>query len=131
MINKKSQSAIEFLFLIGIILFFFTVFFLIIQKNMSDRIRERKTVVVRETALDVQNEISLAHKSIDGYSRTFKVPEKLNGMEYEINITENMVYVRIKDTREAIALPVFNTTGNLVKGNNEIKKENGKILLNQ
>jgi len=130
MIYKNSQSAIEFLFLIGFVMFFFTVFFLIIQKDNADKIRERKEIAVREMALDVQNEINLAHQSLDGYSRNFNIPEKLNSLEYEINITEDMVYVRITDTREAIALPVLNVTGDLVKGTNKIKKENGEVFLN-
>ena len=40
--NEKSQSAIEFIILVGFILFAFTVFFLLIQENMSDKIKERK-----------------------------------------------------------------------------------------
>ena len=126
---KKSQTAIEFVILISFILFFFTVFFLAIQGNMSDKIREKQNLMVKDIALAVQDEINLALQSSDGYRREFKIPEKIGNQDYEINITEEMVYVRIDD-EYAMALPVTNITGDVRKGDNTIKKENGEIKLN-
>jgi len=129
--SKRSQSAIEFLILTGFLLFSFTILFVAIQGNMSDKLKERQELAVKSVAIAVQDEINLASQSMDGYSRQFKIPEEINGREYEINITEGMVYLRTVDGRYALALPVQNVTGNLVKETpNTITKEEGVVHLN-
>lgn len=128
--NKKSQSAIEFLILVGFVLFFFTVFFLTIQENMSDKIKQRTNLAMKDIALAVQNEITLASKASEGYSREFKIPEKINSRDYKINITENLVSIKTLDNKYAMALPVATATGQITKGINIIKKENGEIKIN-
>ena len=131
-LSKCSQSAIEFLIITGFLLFSFTVFFVAVQGNMSDKVRERQELAVKNVALTVQDEINLASQSMDGYSRNFKVPEKINGKDYEINATEGIVYLRTVDGKYAIALPVKNVTGELKKEPdiNTIRKENGIVYLN-
>jgi hypothetical protein len=127
---KRSQSAIEFLMLIGFLLFSFTIFFLVIQGNMSDKLRKRQDIAVKNIVLIVQDEINLAFQSSDGYFREFKIPENINGDKYEINITDGMVYLRTYDGKYALALSVKNVTGDIQKDTNIIKKENGEIKLN-
>lgn len=127
---KKSQTAIEFVVLVALALFFFTGFFLAIQANMSEKIRQRQDLVIKDIAIAVQDEINLASQSIDGYSRKFEIPEKAGTRDYEINITEGLVYIRTTDGRNAMALPVTDVTGDVKKGTNVIKKENGEIKLN-
>lgn len=129
---SKSQTAIEFVILIAFVLFFFVTFSLVIQGNMSDKLREKKNLAIKEIALTVQDEINLALESTDGYSRQFKIPENLNGQEYEISINEGMVYIITVDKKYAMALPVGNVivVNPIQKGLNTIKKENGKVYLN-
>lgn len=130
--SKRSQSAIEFMILTGFLLFSFTIFFIAIQGNMSDELKERQALAVKNVAITVQDEINLAFQSSDGYYRKFKIPENINGEGYEINITEGLVYLRTDDGKYAIALPVKNVTGDVKKqpNINVIKKENGEIKLN-
>jgi len=129
--SNLAQSAIEFLILTGFLLFSFTILFVAIQGNMSDKIRERQELAVKSVAIAVQDEINLASQSMDGYYRQFKIPKEINGREYEINITDGVVYLRTIDGKYAIALPVQNVTGYLEKENpNIIRKENGIVYLN-
>jgi len=128
---KKAQSAIELVVLIGFVLFFFTSFIIAIQTNMSDKLSRQDNLAIKEVALTVQDEINLALESSSGYYRTFKLPQKVGSRNYEINIVEEMVYARTTDGKYAIALPVANVTGDVQIGENIIKKENGKIKLNQ
>lgn len=128
--DKKSQSATEFLILTGVIIFFFTVFFVAVEESMSDKIKEEQTDAVKEIALTVQNEINLALKSSEGYYREFKVPMEVSGKDYDVTIVEEMVYVKTTDNKHAIALPVTNTTGQITKGANIIKKQGGIIYIN-
>ena len=128
--EKEAQSAIEFVILIGFILLFFTMFFLAIQENMSDKIREKQNLALKEVVLTVQDEINLAFKSSDGYSRKFKLPEKIGNQDYDINIIEGMVYVRTKNEKYAMALPIVTVEGEINKGSNDILKEKGMVYLN-
>lgn len=129
--SNKAQSSAELVILMGAVMFFFSIFFLIIQENISDKIREKNNLAVKEIASIVQDEIALASESTDGYSRQFKLPEKVENQDYEINITEGMVYVKTQNDKYATSLPVLAITGAIVKGENEIKKENGEVKLNE
>jgi len=130
--SKLSQSAIEFMILVGFLLFSFTVFFIAIQGNMNDKLKERQALAVKNVAIIVQDEINLAFQSSEGYYREFNIPENINGKGYEINITGGLVYLVTDDKKYAIALPVKNVTGDVKKhpNINFIKKESGEIKLN-
>ncbi len=127
---KRSQTAIEFIMLTGVIIFFFTIFFISINENMGDKIRERRNLEIEKIATSVQDEINLASKSSKGYSRQFKVPYDINGEEYDINITGGMVYVRTLNNKQTIAISIPNITGQIKKGDNLIKNEADKVYLN-
>lgn len=128
--GKKAQTAIEFILQVIVVLFLFTVFFVAIHGNMADEIRERKNLVVKEIASIIQDEINLASQSSDGYYREFEIPLDITGEDYDVEIVENMAYVKTQDNKYAVALPVLTITGSIVKGQNTIKKENGEIKLN-
>ena len=130
--NKTGQSAIEFFILIGVVLFFFVIFLFAIESQGADKARERLNLAGKEIALSVQDEIIFASESSDGYIREFDIPDKMDGGEdYNINLTEGFVYLKSTDGKYALALPVLNVTGNVNKGKNTIKKDNGIVYLNQ
>ena len=129
--NKKAQTAIEFIMLVGFVFFAFTVFILAVQTSTSDKIKEEQTLRVKEVVIDVQDEINLAYQSSNGYYREFSIPEKINGISYEINIIEGLVYLKTDNGKNAIALSVQNVTGDLVKGINNITKQGGVVELNK
>ena len=41
-----------------------------------------------------------------------------------------MVYLKTKDEKLAMSLPIAKVTGQIVKGQNTIKKENGEVKIN-
>lgn len=128
--KKKSQSSIEFITLVVFILFFFTIFFIAIQSNISSTSKSREGIIVKEIALTVQDEINLAYESSNGYFRKFTLPEKISNQDYTLMIVEESVYVKTSDNKNAIALPVISVVGNISKGENYIRKENGTVYLN-
>ncbi len=131
--SKRSQSAMEFVILVGFVLFFFAAFYLAIQGNISDRTREKTNLAVKEIALTVQDEFNLASESTDGYFREFKLPVTANGKEYNIQINEDIVFVVTQDGKNSISLPVAKVTiaNQIQRGANTLKKENGEVILNQ
>jgi len=127
---KKGQSSIEFLILVGALLFIFILFLGLFQQNISQKTIEQRNQEITELALTVKNEISLATEASDGYQRQFEIPKTLLGKDYDINVTQGSVYIRTKDGRNALALPVYNVTGEINKTTNNIRKVNGSIYLN-
>jgi hypothetical protein len=128
--RKEGQSAIEFVIIVGALLFFLASFLIGIQYNISDRVKQQRTVVLQDVAFQVQDELNLASKATDGYSRIFRLPTSIAGADYEINVIDNVVFVRTLDGNDAIALPTINVTGEILIGDNIIRKVDGEILLN-
>jgi hypothetical protein len=128
--SKRSQGALEFLGITVAVIFLFTLLFVAINENLGDKIKEKNNIEIKEIAYTVQDEINLATESSNGYIRNFKVPDDINGKNYSINITADMVYVKSINENNAIALPIPIISGNIVKGENTIKKQNGIVYLN-
>jgi hypothetical protein len=124
---KKAQSAIEFIALIGFVLFFFVAFFSVIQYNQTEKYKEKEKLVVQSIGLDIQQEIDLAAQSSDGYSRTFDVPSNVFGNDYQINITGSLLYLSSENAWVSFYIP--NVTGIVKKGYNLIKKQNGFVFI--
>lgn len=129
--SKKAQVGIEFIIIIGALLFFISLFLLVIQENMKDKIYQRENTIVKEIALTVQNEINLALQSGDGYFREFTLPQKAGNLDYEINIDSGIVYIKTTNNRHALTIPIANVIGNINVTNNIIEKINGIIYLNK
>ena len=124
----KSQSAMEFLILTGILLFAFLVFYLIIFERVEMLNNRRAIILGEDVATKVQKEIILATKVSDGYQRRFSLPETLNGMDYNISISGKELTVKIPKTEIVKNIP--NVIGNISNGSNIIQKKNGFIYLN-
>jgi len=105
--SNRSQSSVEFIIIAGALLFFFVIFFYLIQQDIGKRTSEKRNLEVKEIAISVQDEIYLASSSSNGYNREFKIPEKISGDDYFINITENTVFIKTLDNKSAIAIPIY------------------------
>ena len=127
-VGIRAQAAVEFLIIMGIALFFFTTFFLVIQKNTEEKNLEKEIILVEDLALKVQGEINLASKASDGYSREFKIENTILGKEYNISIADRRIYV--KTDKAATSYKISDVKGNIQKGVNVIRKNNGTIYLN-
>ncbi len=123
--NNKSQSAAEFLILIGAVLLFFTLFLIVIYNKTYETSQEKETIIIKDIALDVQDEINLASKASNGYYREFTLREDL---DYSITLAGNSVY--IKTEKNAVSYPIIEVQGSVKRGKNIIKKENDKVYLN-
>ncbi len=128
---RRGQSAVEFMALVAAASLLLIGFLVILQEQIGEKKFEATGLAVKEVAVSVQDEINLASEAREGYQREFSIPNTINGFEYEINITEEQVYIRTVDGNHALAFPVGAVTGDVVKGENSIRKVNGEILLNQ
>lgn len=129
--KRRAQVAIEFLIIVSALVFFVSILLLTIQNKQENESYNRQNIQLKEIALTIQNEINLALKSSDGYSRNFEIPPTSGNQEYEVTILPGIVYINTTDTRHALSLPVPAVIGNINKTKNKIEKINGKIYLNQ
>jgi len=126
--KRKGQGALEFLIVIGAAVFLFAILMIIVYNNVSEVNREKERRIIENIALSVQDEISLAVKSTDGYYREFSIPEKIGSQDYSINITGSRIYIETE--KNAVSYLVKEAEGSIKKGLNLIKKENGRVYLN-
>ena len=129
--KSKGQVGMEFLIILGGVVFFVSILLLAIQNNQEEKSKEKQMIQLKEIALTVQNEISLASSSSDGYERIFELPERSGGEEYDIILEKGAVYIKTTDGRFALALPVPEVTGQINKTYNKIEKISGEVRLNQ
>ncbi len=125
---EKSQSAVEFVIIFGAIMFFFVLFMSAIQNNVNQKNVEKINILAEHIALSVQNEIALATGASNGYYREFEVPNNILGKQYEIQLVGKSVFISGDDL--GISYSVFDVTGDVQKGLNVIRKENGVVYLN-
>lgn len=129
--SKKAQIGIEFIIIMSGVMLFMSIFFIIVQNNTQERTYQKENTMIKEIAITVQNEINLAASSIDGYSRDFKIPYKAGNLDYEVNVSDGIVFIKSINDRHSMALPVPDIVGQINITQNTIKKTNGVIYLNQ
>jgi hypothetical protein len=133
MLKEKSQTAIEFMIIVGFVLGMFTVLFLSIQSSTGGKVVEQNTKAVQEVAYTIQDEINLAASSTDGYKRTFILPPRINGMDYDITLVNTHDYVQINTTNGRYSMGVsinkIEPISTIEKGNNTVLKQNGNITV--
>lgn len=125
----KGQSAIEFMALAAVVLFIFIVMLSVISTDLSYINKKKEIIIGEDIVTKVQREVNLAARVVDGYSREFKLPEKLDHKDYNIFIVGNEVILRTEKQDFWRVIPPV--TGNITNGKNTINKTNGIIYLNQ
>jgi hypothetical protein len=129
--QKKSQSAVEFIIIVGFIMFFFGVFLLLLSQQFGEKSKEDDNQDLTFAINNVQDEIMLAAKSSEGYSRNFVIPDNINGKDCNLTLSDGMIYGYIINGKSSMAIPTINVTGNIRVGNNIIEKQGGVIYLNK
>lgn len=148
MAKTKSQISLEFILLISFMLFFFIVFFGVVQYRMAEAMHDKETELLATAAEYVKNEINLAYTAEDGYIRSFVIPENIAGKKYSFEFFKN---AKASDTGfdvfdgfglkfenqdisvfagTAFLSAAINTKPNIIFGENTIQKINGRVILN-
>ncbi|MBU0467345.1 MAG: hypothetical protein KJ718_04735 [Nanoarchaeota archaeon] len=127
---KKSQSAIEFIILVGLMLFLFSSFLFVFQQNLEKKIEQKRNLEIKDLALTIQNEINIAAETSSGYQRSFSIPEKIIKLDYGISVADGFLYLNTSDSKHAIGLPIPTVIGEIQKGTNTITKINSTVYLN-
>jgi hypothetical protein len=125
---KKAQSAFEFLLLVGVVFFAVVILVAASYSNIAKLREERDFLITRDTAFVVQNELVLANVVEDGYSRSFLVPDELDGQQYSMMIVGNSLTVSTQKASYSVRIP--SVQGTIAKGWNNLTKEGNVVVLN-
>lgn len=128
---KSGQFAIEFILLFGIMMIIFLTIVAIITSKVIDAKEQERYDLARDVSELAQAEISLAGKVLNGYNRTFFLPELLSGSSYGIEIIGNKELVVTYIDQEYVVFLPDSVEGNVSPGANTISKINGTIFLNR
>ena len=127
--HLKSQSSMEFFTLTGLA-FLMVIIFVAASASEVKEFREQKEFfLIKDLALKLQKEVTIAASVEDGYERGFNLPEKLeNIIDYYITTKNNTITINSSKTVFSAAIP--DVIGNFTKGSNKIERINGQIYLN-
>ena len=129
--NNKSQSSMEFLTLLGLA-FLAVILFVGVSANEVKEFRDQKEFfLIKDLALKLQKEVSIAASVEDGYVRSFNLEEKLdNTVDYFTINTNTSITVNSSDTVFSVRVPIIYGK-NFTKGSNTVEKTNGKVYVNK
>lgn len=129
--SPKSQSSMEFLVLASFMFLFFVGFAAVIGTKMVDFQEILNTRQVQDIMDVIKTEIQLAATSMDGYQRSFYLPDTLDGKNYTLGLRdENTLIILYNEKRYESFVPgTIDSDTTIYKGKNMVIKSNGKILI--
>jgi len=132
----RAQTSMEFVILTGFMLVAFLVFYIVIQAKLVEANRDVTDKAAMQIETLVVNEITVAESVTDNYYRKFELPQRINGIDYQVKIMAGVgnmpeIVVKYSDKERVYFVPqVFvNNSSTVSKGWNNISKVGGIILL--
>ncbi len=126
--HSKAQISAEFFVFLGLGFLIAIAFDIASINQLNDFRTEKENEAVRDLALKLQMELSIAANVEDGYVRIFGVPDALDSINYSITIQNSTVIVQSKNSIYLSSIP--KVIGNISKGTNVINKSGGVIYIN-
>ena len=131
---RKSQSSTEFMIFIGIAIIILMSYFAVSNSYLNLIYRQKDVISGQDLAKQIKNEINLASRVENNYMRTFQLPEKIGDKDYEIEIIDREVIIRIDDL-DYVELLTINIDENpgLEQGDTVIIERNseGQVIISK
>lgn len=125
---KKSQVSLEFLLLIGFVFMVSLGFILSASIQISNFTDEKNNEAIADFGNALKTELTLASVVHPGYYRKISLPEKINGkIEYTVEMKNSTIIIVAQKYYFNNIIP--NTQGQLQKGNNIIRNQNGVVVI--
>src|SRR3989338_6895959 len=125
--NIKSQAAVQFMILVGVLLFVFVIFLGVVADRVAFTNKEKVGLRAQDVVTMLQKEIILASQMLDGYERTITLPDKIESKEYVIGIVQQNIVLTVEGADYTAKIPVVN--GTFTIGQTTIRKQQGGIYL--
>ena len=128
--KKRGQVSTEFIILLSMSLLFLFSMLSIVYSEMYHGNKDNERQMINDLGRSIQIEISIASESYTGYSRVFKLPNKLdNQINYNINNKETFINISTNNFNEGFHFSIPEVEGEIIKGENLIRNVDGKISL--
>jgi hypothetical protein len=130
-LHLRSQIALQFVVIVGILLFVVISIFGIVSNRSAEENQEKILIQAHDIISAVQKEIVIGSTVLDGYSRKFSIPSKIGGYDYSlyIPVTSNSTLVlNILNNDFTKKIPPIH--GQPKPGLNNITKVGGEVYLN-
>ena len=125
---SKAQISAEFFIFLGLAFLIAIAFELASLEQLNDFRIQKENEAVKDLALKLQKELLIAAVVEDGYVRVFKIPDKLDSINYSLATQNSTITVKSKNSLYIVSVP--RAVGNASKGTNTINKTNGIIYIN-
>lgn len=125
---KKAQAAMEFIWMYGFALLLLFVFSVLFASYLQGYFVDKHIEDAHEQGYAIQQEIIIASVVHDGYYRTFNVPQKIGLNYFYATINDTQLTINYTDYYFVLRIP--DTSGQLISGDNVIRKTNGEVELN-
>jgi uncharacterized protein (UPF0333 family) len=93
--SKKAQVSFEFIMIFTLVILALTGFIYIINIRLTEIRIEQETLVMKNLARNIENEIILASSVNNFYVRRFDIPTNILGNEYDMEIQENVLVINL------------------------------------
>lgn len=130
-LNLKSQVALQFVIVLGLLLFIFIVFFAMISSQNAEDNKEKLMIQAQDIISAVQKEIVIASTMLNGYSRSFRIPSKIGALNYSFYITGSSNTTLILNLlNNDFSKRIPRVKGQPKTGLNNLTKIGGEVYLN-
>ena len=127
----KSQSSMEFFALVGLAFLAVTLFASITVNEIREFGDQKEFLMIKDLALRLQKEVTIAAYAEDGYERSFTLEDKLEGkIDYFVIVTNSSINVNSSKAAFSVRIPLIYGK-NFTKGSNKVEKINGKVYVNR
>ena len=96
----------------------------LINRNVEDK----KLIILEDYGSYIQNEFLLAADVSSGYSRSFFIEDKIEGVAFSISNTDRILIINNSRNEFDYIIPI--TAGSIKKGENTIQNINGTVCIN-
>lgn len=117
--NRKAQSATEFVVLISFMFVVFFLFFFAIQSKIIDTSQAQDILSLKEVNNIVITYLDLARQSYVDFSNSFVLPD-IGNFDYSVVLEENDTIVSKLDDKEYVDFLPFKVKGYLLTGSSEV-----------
>ena len=131
--SRRAQLSVEFMIFIAMGLLIMVSFLYLVNEKESQLRDKRQLLLLKDLAYKIQSERDTASIVEDGYSRNFTLPISLEGLDYDVIITNGYLAVFSEkfDVYSSVPLNDSILIDPNINPNVTIMRENGTICLNR
>jgi len=128
--TEKGQAGLEMMAFVAFILLAFSVAYLSLTSKTISAMESKANEDARRISDRVASEINTAVAEGSGYSKRFRLPDRIQSSNYTIFVERGAVFVDWQGRSVASNVIVNNITGNFTYGWNAIENMEGSIFAN-